>query len=487
MKNSLIISLFLIAVLCPFLMVTGCKKTSVSKITPSDTTTIIKPILKLAEREAKVYIGIADRWHEMDDANNYSKWSYVRENAAGFYTNFIVMWKNSYENSVDPQKSCDDMRKAFIKNGCFWETSMETGVNSSPNGVNNEATDKKYIDLLTNAGFIVDNTSLNYGVSTQRINTLKTYRGQRTCLTLAGPWTVGGNILSDTEPGNKQIRDNILITDGMQTDGPLGYWYKNVQNMQQGSYSLVNLVEKSNKISAVMLAPYDAGVVGYNQTFDFLTVSKQCVFGHEDSDASPDMWTIWTYGEHADEPTFPESQVNASGETEAANTMMGVGYWLIKHLNNFPKLEAKETSAVNNLVTVNVTNSTNAEVAIRKGSNGITEYNMPIIISNEVEPQIEISPVIHAILSGETKDWNISFSLAGKDVTDAIVYKGGLNCNNLLRLTKTNKLTLNLHIKSKNSNASLLPSPVTIKIETMSNISNTKNSKESYTVVAKAL
>lgn len=487
MKLSVSISLLVITTLCPFLVVTGCKKTPETKIPTTDTTTIIKPILKLAEREAKVYIGIADRWHEMDDENNYSKWSYVRENAAGYYTNFIVMWKNSYQNSVDPQKSCDDMRKAFLKNGCFFETSMETGVNSDANGVNNEATDKKYIDLLTNAGFVVDQTSLNYGVSTQRINTLKTYRGQRNCLTLAGPWCVGGDILSDTEAGNKLLRDNILITDGMQTDGPLGYWYANVQKMKEGSYSLVNFVEKSNKISAIMLSPYDAGVTGYNQTFDFLSVSKQCVFGHEDNNVSPDMWTIWTYGEHPDEPTFPESIVNATGETEAANTMMGVGYWLIKHLNNFPKLEAKETGAVNNQVAVNVTNGTDAEVTIRKGSNGITQYSMPLIISNAADPQIEISPVIHAILSGDTKDWTISFSLAGQDVTDNIVYKGGLNCIANLRLTKTNKLTLNLNIKSKNSNASTLPSPVTIKIETMSNISNTKNSKISYTVVAKAL
>ena len=487
MKHSVTISLFLIAVLCPFLMATGCKKTPVANIRPTDTTTIVKPILKLAEREVKVYIGIADAWHDMDDENNYSKWSYVRENAAGFYSNFIIMWRNSYQNTVDPQKSCDDMRKAFLKDGCFFETSMETGVNSDANGVNNEATDKKYIDLLTNAGFKVDNTSLNYGVSAQRINTLRTYNGQRNCLTLAGPWTVGGDIQSDAEAGNKQIRDNILITDGMQTDGPLGYWYANVQKMQEGSYSLVKLVQKSNKIAAVMLAPYDAGVAGYNQTKDFLTVSKQCVFGHEDNNASPDLWTIWTYGERSDEPTFPESQINTAGETEPANTLMGVGYWLIKHLNNFPKIEAKETGAINNQVTVNVTNGTNAEVVISRGSNGIAEYNMPIIISNAADPQIEISPVIHAILSGGTKDWTVSFSLSSNDVTDDVVYKGGLNCVNFLRLTKTNKLTLNLNIKSKNSNASTLPSPVTIKIETMSNISNTKNKKESYTVVARAL
>lgn len=484
MKSSVIILIFLITLLCPSLMVVGCKKNALSP--QSDTTNTNKPILKLPEREAKVYIGIADRWHEMDDPNNYGKWNYVRENAAGFYTNFIVMWKNSYQNSEDPQKSCDDMRKAFLKNGCFFETSMETAVNAEANGGNNETTDKKYIDLLTNAGFIVDNTSLNYGVSAQRINTLKTYKGQRSCLTLAGPWMLGGDIQNDAVKDNKQIRDNILITDGMQTDGPLGYWYNNSGSMREGSYSLVKLVEKSNKISAVMLAPYDVNVAGYNQKDDFFTVSKQCVFGHEDNNASPDMWTIWTYGQHEDQPTFPESNVNSSGETEPANTLMGVGYWLIKHLNNFPKLEVIEKGAVNSNVTVNVTNGNKAEVTISKASNGSVEYKMPIIISNEAEPQIEISPVIHATISGGNKDWDISFDKAGTDVTDEIIYKGGLNCINFLRLTKANKLKLKMNIKSKNFNSTSLPSPVTIKIETMSNLSNTKNSKVSYTVIIKA-
>lgn len=471
--------LFVISVFClPYVMASCGKKDDLTNtpVTPT------KTIQKVTEREAKVYIGIADKWHQMEDPASYSNWSYVRTNAAGFYTNFIVMWRNSYQNTEDPQTSCNNMRKAFVKNGCFFETSMEKSVNSSANGGNDETTDKKYIDLLTNAGFVVDNTSLNYGVSDERIKTLKTYNGTRSCLTLVGPWTIGGDIESDQKSGNKQDRTNIAITDGMETDGPLGFWYSDSNQMREGSYSLVKYVEKNKQISAVMLAPYDAGVSGYNQSNDFLSESKQCVLDHEDNSASPDIWTIWTYGAHGDEPVFPESEVNSSGETEAANTLIGVGYWVIKHLNNFPKLEVTETGTVNSNVTVNVTNDTNAEVSISKGSTGIAEYTMPFVLSNAEDPQIEISPLIHATIDGGSKDWNIGFSVAGKDVTDNIVYNGGLNCINKLRISKTNKLTLLLSLKSKNSNAS----PVTIKLETMSNISNTKNSKN-YTVTVKAL
>jgi hypothetical protein len=253
--------------------------------------------------------------------------------------------------------------------------------------------------------------------------------------------------------------------------------------MREGSYSLVNFVENQNKTSAVMLAPYDAGVEGYNQTRDYLTISKQCVLEHEDNNASPDIWTIWTYGELSDEPTFPESFVDSLGETEPANTLMGVGYWLIKHLNSFPKLGIT-IGNVNNNVAVKATNDSTTEVSISKGSNGAFEYNMPILLSNDGDPQIEISPVIYATVDGGSKDWNISFNIAGKDLTDEIVYNGGLNCINNFRISKTNKLSLILNIKSKSSNISML-SPVSIKIETMSNISNTRNNK-SYTVGIKA-
>lgn len=476
-------SLFVLSVLFPFLLATSCQKNDLT----NTSTTTVKTIKTLPEREAKVYVGISDRWHQMDDASNYSLWNYVRENAAGFYTNFIIMWKNSYQNTQDPQTSCTNMRKAFLKNGCFFETSMETSVNSGSTGANDETTDKKYIDLLTNGGFNVDVTSLNYGVSEQRIKTLRTYNGNRSCLTLIGPWTIGGDIQSNATTGNKQDRDNIAITDGMETDGPLGFWYNDTKYMCEGSYSLVKYVEDRKQISAVMLAPYAAGVTGYDQARDYLTVSKQCVLAHEDKSASPDIWTIWTYCATSGEPTFPESVVNISGETEAANTLTGVGYWVIKHLNNLPKLKIDTTGTLDKNVILNATNDTTTEVSISKGSNGYAEDSLSITISNEKDPQIEISPVIRAIIDEGSKDWDISFSLAGKDVTDNVVYNGGLNCISKLRISKTNKLTLFMKIKSKTSyTSSTLPSLVTIKIETMSNISNTKNNK-SYTVVVKPL
>lgn len=485
MKFLGIISYPLLATFC-ILFIPGCSRHVNNVNTGIDTTVQIKPILTLPERQIKVYIGISDRWHEMADPLNYSNWTYVRNNASGFYTNFIAMWKNNYQNTEDPQLSCIDMRKAFVNNGCFFETSLETKVTEGTNGGNNEVTDKQSIDILSNAGFSVENTSLNYGVDMGRVNTLKTYNGLRGCLALEGPWLIGGDIQNNATAGNKKMRQDILSTDGVETDGPLGFWVNDSYNMKEGSYSLAKFAIQNKKLSAIMLSPSDAGITTYNPTTDFLKTSKQCVLGHEDSNASPDMWTIWTYGERTDEPTFPEFITNANGYKEPANSLMGVGYWLLKHLNNFPKFDVNDSALSNNQVTVSLANDSSGIITFNKAANGYPEYILPLIISNDLDPEIEISPIVHSIISGGN-DWDVSFNVGGKDVTDDIIYNGGLNCINNLRLSKINKVMLNIHIKAKNSNSSTLPLPMNIKIETMSNISYTKNVKSNYTIIVKGL
>ena len=53
----------------------------------------------------------------MDDPCNYDKWNYLRTNANRYYTKFIIMRMNSYQNDENELKSCGDMQKAFVKNG----------------------------------------------------------------------------------------------------------------------------------------------------------------------------------------------------------------------------------------------------------------------------------------------------------------------------------------------------------------------------------
>lgn len=428
----------------------------------------------LPERNAKVYLGISGGWHEMDDPAGFYKWDYVRRNANGFYTNFIAMWINFYQNKVGAQQSCNDMRKTFVKGECFFETSMEKAVNSGANGFNNDSTDRRSIDLLTNAGFNVTYTSLNYGYDEQRVQLLRSYKGTRKCFYLAAPWRYGGDIFSNNAATNATVRANILKTDGMQTDGPLGYWYGNQAGMQPASVSLVKYCTQNNLESAIMLAPYAAGIEGYNSATDFLAVSKHCVFTHEDQLAAPDIWTIWTYGSDSNLLNFPESVVNPQGEIEAPNTKTGVAYWLLKHLNNFPTIRPSFTGVLPSDARVNTISDSIVDIELNKG----TEIVIPIEISNSIQPQIELSPVIRAFTTQTNNSFNISFFLNNKDITATFTAGSGLNFIQELRLSKTKKVTIEMRISIRQENIN--PVLTELIIQSMSNISNTVNKKTSY-------
>ena len=95
-----------------------------------------------------------------------------------------------------------------------------------------------------------------------------------------------------------------------------------------------------------MLAPYYAGIDAYDPRKDFLKVSKDCVLGHEDADAMPQLWTLWMYGAGGMD-LFPESRTTA-GVQEPVCSGTGVAWWLLKHLKEFPVLnyDGKATEAV---------------------------------------------------------------------------------------------------------------------------------------------
>jgi len=435
-----------------------------------------KSFSQLPQRKTQVYFGAADYWSQQADPANYSQWNYVRTTADGFYTNFIIMWNNNQTST--PQQNINNMRTAFTHNGCFFETSLETEVNSSPNGANNQSTDENSINMLSTGGFNVNNTSLNYGVDAGRVNTLKTYDYNRTCMALEGAWTFGGDLNGNTGSNNAQVRQDILATDGVELDGPMGFWYDDSGSIKEGTYSAVQYAHSHGLIAAVMLAPYDAGQTAYNATDDFLSTSKQCVMNCEDNNAAPDIWTIWTYGEGAGEPLFPES-TTINGQPAPANTMMGVGYWLLKHLNDLPQVQVPNTGSVGNNTSVNIVDNSHAQVTMNTLGDTTSFYTMPVVFSNTPDPQIEISPVIGAAITGDTTDWKVTFTVGGQDVTTNVLNNGGLNCVGAKRITNANNLTLNVNIKALNQSAQ----PITINFTTTSNIGNTGNTG-SYSIAA---
>ena len=131
--------------------------------------------------------------------------------------------------------------------------------------------------------------------------------------------------------------------------------------------------------TAIMLAPYYAGIDAYDPRKDFLRVSKDCVLGHEDAGAMPQIWTLWMYGAGGMD-LFPEC-TSTGGIEEAACSGTGVAWWLLKHLNEFPVLNYGGEA----------TESVKADVP--KGE----VVKLSLAFSNRNCPSVELAPVLRAV------------------------------------------------------------------------------------------
>ena len=456
------------------MLLTNVSCSSSSKDEPGEKTYGKNPlagqtVTSLPDREVKVYWGFDNQWHKIGNKRTYKQWDYTRRNLTGFYTNFIDMWCMVYQNSATAEETCKELCDAFENKNAFFEATMETRVNDGENGYNDLTTDRRTIDLLTNAGFNVDYTSVNYmtvkdeAACKTRIDLMRTYKGNRKCLYLNGPWTMGGDVMTDADS-----KTMAAWCDGFATDGPLGYWYADQNGMVKASYSIVKYMQSQNKETAIMLAPYSVEVSGYKATRDFLAVSKKCVLGHEDNNAAPELWTLWMYG--ADGlPLFPESVKNADGEDVPQVTATGVAYWLLRHLKEFPVLSVDSKATVEG-----------------DGEYGLTvdagsTVRLPITISNGNCPQIELSPVVRALFDTNTEDWDIRFEMGGRDVTKDVVLNGGFNFVGNYRLSKGSTKVLTMVVKPLRKGASL-----DLRLQVMSNKANTVNKRDLAAFVLKS-
>jgi hypothetical protein len=234
----------------------------------------------------KIYYGEADLIHQL--LNNTSEWTYVQENADGFYVSFGQLIINmSPDNLLG-------FFKLFTNKVIYYETDADR---------NHQAldTDKAEISIFHNGGWNITYTSQNFGFTEVRDEILGYYNLtedviRRPDFVQIGPWTLSGNI--SNEPGvgpysNAQFRAWINQSNGVSTDGPLGYWQIDYQQVRAGSYSVIQYAHSIGRPAAVMLCPYGAGIDTYNSIRDYVTVGISAIQGHEDNDADPDIWIIF--------------------------------------------------------------------------------------------------------------------------------------------------------------------------------------------------
>ena len=358
----------------------------------------------------KVYVGVADQWDDL--VSHPDGWTFVRQNADGFYVNFIEMEWAAKGQQGKSQETLNKTAALFTHKNAYFESDYHQDGQS-------EAEDDHDIDMLQKAGFTVPYTSLNTGWDVSRYSNLKTYhllpnQKPRYSFVQDGPWTISGDLSGDVSMGglfpNADYRHQIDQADGDTTDGPLGYWFYGpgvgFNKMQSGSYSMVKYAHAQGKPAVVMLCPYGAGISTYDAQKMYLSTGEDCVRGHEDNDAEPEVWDVFEYATSIG--AVPE-QVNGA---PALNSTTAMAYYLIKHIQGDP-----------------------TTLHLSAGPGGLRQVSLgpparagAVIHSTltlaDTSPWLDYAAVLKAARAGAGKAWDVRFALKGRDITKDVFGPG---------------------------------------------------------------
>lgn len=430
----------------------------------------------IVERKATVYFNADEpgdrpgRVDQLADPTNASKWSYVAANADGYGTSFIDMNTFNVNGNVGQLAA---IAHYFTHKNIYFSADATNGIPGTPYK-NNDSTNRAWITQLISAGFNVTTTDIfngNPGNSISpinKINTLKTFPANtRPCRIGGGPWTFGGDLNRNIND-NTNLRNMIGNTDGMALDMPLGFWINNQGQIREGTLTATTYVHSVGKKMSVVLSP--SPFFGTDPTYDvtqYLPVAKTYVQYLEDHNQWMDEWDVFPYASLG-LAVFPET-ITVNGQVAPASTQTGVANYMIKHLNTLPTFNVSTGTVPSNVTVVN--SNTAANISIATGSN--RSYTLPIKLTNANDPQIDITPLIAASITGATADWKVTLTTSignNYDITGA-AFAGGFWSVGNFRLTNTNSYTLNVNISALKTNSQ----PINISLVTAANFANTAN------------
>ncbi|TDG36173.1 hypothetical protein EZJ43_09205 [Pedobacter changchengzhani] len=370
----------------------------------------------------KVYIGGGDNatgafLGYLGDTNG---WPFVQQYADGYYINNFAL--NTDPLDATQNQRLTAMAGLFTNKNLFYETDEQR---------TDDASDEAKLAILKANGFKVNYAIINRGVVDSRLVALKT-NGPITILGMGAPWQVNGDISSSTA-GAIAWRDGIAKTDGSGIDGPLGLWIANTTNYREGSISGVKYAHKAGKIAMVMISPYQS-----NTPDALLSGSIDCVQKHEDAGASPDIWAVEYYAAQIKQyPVTPEKTTAG----EPGQSLTGVAYYIIRHLNGKSKVALNTT-----LPNANIMANGSALTVKLPQNNGNVDFSIPLTISSNDDAWVDVCPLIMA--SADNDNYAISYVMNGVNITKGVLGKG-FPCFNSFRLKGTSTNNLIIRVKSK--------------------------------------
>ena len=376
-------------------------------------------IQQIFSAKQKIYYGQA---HFLDQLFvNTSQWTYVQENADGYYFSFGQMVTNMSSYYLP------HFFQLFKNKLVYFESDAE-----------HITLDREKVDILIlhNIGWNISYTSQNYGWTVEHDEVLGYFNltedvPRRPDFVQLGPWLLSGNISNDPGTGhfsNAQYRAWINQSNGVSTDGPMGFWSVDFQKVREGSFSTVQYAHRLGKPAAVMICPYAAGIVSYNSTRDYLPVGISAIQEHEDNDADPDIWIFFEYGD-LNIPPVPE-QVNGY----PANSTTGMAYYALKHRDGEPRTLDLYIDEGQIGQFIYVKQSTVADVILKSNVPVGTSVNYTLQVA-DYSPWLDYAACIRILVSAnEQLGWKIQYLLNEVDITETINTINGFIFNREYRL-----------------------------------------------------
>lgn len=220
------------------------------------------------------------------------------------------------------------------------------------------------------------------------------------------------------DPIRDYARANMLVPGciGSGVDAPV-YLYKNEGNAyRQTIYDLRDWSVANGKKFNYLLSPNNS----YNAAL--LADTQFTVRDLEDKGHEPDVYGVVLYGERPVDLT-PE-KVNVNGVDQAATTITGLAYWLIKHRDGEPgtlDLSALRLGTDHaSLVTSPTLANASQVIALPTASSSTWTLRM----ANN-SPWLDYAGVLRARVTGAAADWTFSFQAGANTITSAVLSSSG--------------------------------------------------------------
>ena len=203
---------------------------------------------------------------------------------------------------------------------------------------------------------------------------------------------------------------------GSGVDAPVYLFVNQGSTYRQSIYDMRDWTVDNGKKFNYLISPNNS----YNAAL--LADTQATVRAMEDSGHEPDVYGVVLYGERPVDLT-PE-KVTVNGVDQAATTITGLAYWLLKHRDGEPG--TLDLSAIRSGTTqaAGVTNPTlsNAAQIIPVSSTASQTYTLR---TNNSSPWLDYAGVLRARTQGSLHNWTITFAKGGQDITAAMLSGSG--------------------------------------------------------------